>query len=222
MTNKEAKEKLYIEWQKFLEHNLDYAGISEAYKMAFKALEQESCTDAISRQAVLKVYEDRFIELQKAHLKDTQLGINWCINTLKDMPSVKPQEPTDENLHREREQFYMLGYEDASKRFRQEPCKDAISRQAVLDEAFEVDTKEHGRIEVVGVDAIDALPSVTPQPKTGHWILADEQNKEDIENDNYRFICSECQCSDIHAKGTIVPYCWKCGHRMVEPQERNK
>ena len=28
------------------------------------------------------------------------------------------QEPTDENLHREREQAYMQGYEDASKRFR--------------------------------------------------------------------------------------------------------
>ena len=41
MTKKEAKEKLYMEWQKFLENNLDYAGISEAYKMAFKALEQE-------------------------------------------------------------------------------------------------------------------------------------------------------------------------------------
>jgi hypothetical protein len=57
------------------------------------------------------------------------------------------------------------------------------------------------------------------ESKTGHWILADEQNKEDVENDNYRFICSKCQCSDIHAKGTIVPYCWKCGARMVEPQE---
>lgn len=41
MTNKEAKEKLYMEWQKFLEDNIDYAGISEAYKTAFKALEKE-------------------------------------------------------------------------------------------------------------------------------------------------------------------------------------
>lgn len=40
MTNKEAKEKLYLEWQNFLEKNIDYAGISEAYQMAFKALEQ--------------------------------------------------------------------------------------------------------------------------------------------------------------------------------------
>lgn len=44
----------------------------------------------------------------------------------------------------------------------------------------------------------------------GHWILADGQNKDG----NYRFICSECQYSDIHAKGTIVPYCWKCGAKM--------
>lgn len=64
--------------------------------------------------------------------------------------------------------------------------------------------------------AIDLLEQ---EPKMGHWILADEQNKEDVENDNYRFICSECQCSDIHAKNTIVPYCWKCGAKMVEPQE---
>ena len=51
----------------------------------------------------------------------------------------------------------------AVKALDQEPCDDAISRQAVLDEAFEVDTKEYGRINVVGVDAIDSLPSVNPQ-----------------------------------------------------------
>ena len=61
-----------------------------------------------------------------------------------------------------------------------------------------------------------AVKMMEQEPKTGHWILADEQNKDDIENDNYLFICSECQCSDVHAKGTIVPYCWKCGARMLE------
>lgn len=40
MTNQEAKEKIFYQWQDFLEHNIDYAGISEAYKMAIKALEQ--------------------------------------------------------------------------------------------------------------------------------------------------------------------------------------
>jgi predicted Zn-ribbon and HTH transcriptional regulator len=55
--------------------------------------------------------------------------------------------------------------EEIIKALDQEPCEDAINRQSLLDEAFEVDTKEYGRIEVVGVDAIEALPIVTPQPK---------------------------------------------------------
>lgn len=42
---------------------------------------------------------------------------------------------------------------DTIKALEQEPCEGAISRQAVLDEAFEVDTKEYGRIEVVGDEA---------------------------------------------------------------------
>lgn len=53
-----------------------------------------------------------------------------------------------------------------------------------------------------GVDLLltddDTIIKALEEPKTGQWILADEQNKEDVENDNYRFICSECQCSDIH------------------------
>lgn len=93
----------------------------------------------------------------------------------------------------------------------QEPCEDYISRQAVLDEAFEVDTKEYGRIEVVGVDAIDSLPPVTPMPKTGHWI------------DGH---CSECGCdvpayiidwewqNDMDAK-----YCPYCGAKMERSGE---
>ena len=41
MTREEAKKIIFSEWQSFLENNIDYAGISEAYKMAIKALEQE-------------------------------------------------------------------------------------------------------------------------------------------------------------------------------------
>lgn len=57
-----------------------------------EALEQEECDDCISRKEALKLFEDRFIELQMAHRKDTQYGVNWCINTLKDLPSVRPKE----------------------------------------------------------------------------------------------------------------------------------
>ena len=88
---------------------------------------------------------------------------------------------TREDIHREKEQAYMQGYEDACKKYRQEPCDDAISRQAVLDLIskfiFEIHT-EGGRdlnahtndvlrqiLRNVGSDRV--LPSVNPQePKT--------------------------------------------------------
>jgi hypothetical protein len=56
--------------------------------------------DAVSRKELLKIYEDRFIELQKLkHLKDNkgaedrQMGVNYCINILKELPSVTPIRP---------------------------------------------------------------------------------------------------------------------------------
>lgn len=67
--------------------------VEELRNKIWKQVEQKPCDDVVSRQAVLKIFEDMFIELQKAHQKDTQYGVNWCINTLKDMPSVRPQEP---------------------------------------------------------------------------------------------------------------------------------
>lgn len=44
MTREEAATILYYQWQGFLENNIDYAGISEAYKMAIEALKQEPKT----------------------------------------------------------------------------------------------------------------------------------------------------------------------------------
>ena len=101
-------------------------------------------------------------------------------------------------------------------------CDDAVSRQAALNSLID-NTHLDGYDLAEALDAIEnkeKLPSV--KHKYGKWILADEQNKEDVENDNYRFICSECQCSDIHAKGSIVPYCWKCGAKMQESEVSNE
>ena len=85
MTNKEAKEKLYMEWQKFLEDNIDYAGISEAYKMAIKALEQKPCEDSISRQAVLS---DKYIVYDMADNKDKEVV---DVEFIKSLPPVQPK-----------------------------------------------------------------------------------------------------------------------------------
>ncbi len=69
-----------------------------------KALKQQTSDDCVSRAELLKKYEDRFIELQKARQQDKQLGVNWCINTLKDTPPVAPTQkwiPVSERLPEE-------------------------------------------------------------------------------------------------------------------------
>lgn len=92
MTREEAIGVIKSECYIFNPLNFDRSTrINTALDMAIEALEKESCEeDAVSRTNLLKQFEDRFIELQKAHLKDAQLGVNWCINTLKDMPAVTP------------------------------------------------------------------------------------------------------------------------------------
>ena len=50
--------------------------------------------------------------------------------------------------------------------------------------------------------------------KKGKWILCDEQRKEDTDNGNYRYLCSNCNYADIHAKTAKVPFCWSCGAKM--------
>ena len=141
MTNLEAKEKLYMEWQKLLDYDLDYAGISEAYKMAFKALEQEVCRDAIDRQAVLDLAEK---------------GVLVSNGNYKSV------------------------------------CK-----------------------------AINDLPPVNPQVKTGQW----EQYGNSWED---KFKCSECGkeqpkilCGE-RIIGHWSDYCPNCGAKMVEPQDTGK
>ena len=95
----------------------------------------------------------------------------------------------------------------------QEPCDDAISRQAVLEKAVYTETEEGWCGYTVDVDFIKSLPPVNPQePKTGHW--------------THGGFCSECGC-DVPAyiidwkwqKDMDAKYCPICGAKMVEPQE---
>ena len=58
------------------------------------------------------------------------------------------------------------------------------------------------------VEVLDGLPSVTPKPKTGHWIPGE---KAPIE-------CDRCGYGVMPWNNT--EYCPNCGCRMVEQQER--
>ena len=102
----------------------------------------------------------------------------------------------------------------------QEPCGDAISRQAVLNMQYRIDDSATlSTRDVVNVDDIENLPSVNPQePKIGQWI---QTNEFFINQDGqfiYKFICSECKSlsyfrkSNKKAIGANV--CPNCGARM--------
>ena len=88
-----------------------------------------------------------------------------------------------------------------SEEMTREPCEDAISRQAALDEIFNNAEKPGDAYR-----AVRMLAPVTPQQRTGHWIECEDEVK---------CFCSECkEISDYPTK-----FCPRCGAKMVEPQE---
>ena len=82
----------------------------------------------------------------------------------------------------------------------QEPCDVAINRQAVIGLIADYDLS----MEQV-VKSIFALPPVTPEPKTGHWIYKNLKGQ----------FCSICDEQSVWR----FNYCPSCGARMIEPQE---
>jgi hypothetical protein len=115
------------------------------------------------------------------------------------------------------------------KLFEQEPCEDTISRQAVLDYIYNdlgLGDEENGKDVERQMELersykyVKSLSSVTPQPKTGYWIvkitfptkLYDEYLKE--------YECSECYRRIRCTESQLVnyPYC-HCGAKMADEQE---
>ena len=106
---------------------------------------------------------------------------------------------------------------------------DLISRQVAID-AFERFIHELG-IEDEPYNygemalSVKNVPPITPQPKTGHWIMIDQELQ--------RYKCSECGEVIILYKKSEIPKLEKdetlsdypfshCGARMVEPQKVSK
>ena len=100
--------------------------------------------------------------------------------------------------------------EMAIKALEQEPCEDAVSRQAVIDTL----TKTSG-IRGDALKALYDLPSVTPQPKIGKWIMSDDGL--------YRPICNNCGAHPwkgyiptVEEATEAFKYCPNCGTKMQE------
>lgn len=60
----------------------------------------------------------------------------------------------------------------------------------------------------------ETVQEIQAERKKGKWLLSDEQRREDTDNGNYLYFCSNCLRSDVHAKTQEVPYCWWCGADM--------
>ena len=136
-----------------------------------------------------------------------------------------------------------IGYSVGECReYEQQPCEDAISRQAVINTIHKT---IYGFFDVVDDDseepindkdklllsvnkgisnAVKALSSVTPQQKIGQWVSTAIQGEIDGQIVK-AFTCSECGAISIFRTigGKIVngDLCPNCGAKMVEPQERN-
>ena len=128
------------------------------------------------------------------------------------------------------EGFYaeLLGYHIqalnmAIKALKQQTCEDAVSRKAVL--GLFAQNADAVRPYSKTWEEVKALPSVNPQPKTGHWIMPvqDDGMSDPI---YYQVRCSKCGFDldpqtwhqELHQYGADK-FCPKCGAKMVEPQE---
>ena len=90
----------------------------------------------------------------------------------------------------------------------QEPCEDCISRQEAIYVASGFCHPSNVAKELA------KLPSVTPKPKTGHWI-------DDMRLGYHVSVCSNCNWRG-HGDTCLIykpKYCPNCGCHMVEPQE---
>ena len=88
---------------------------------------------------------------------------------------------------------------EALEKIDQKPCDDAISRQAVLEVIKKCHCEEWIKSDIGA--PIEALPSVSPQPKLGRWaVLKDEYG------DVCEAVCSCCDKNGNH-KWAFCPFC---------------
>ena len=115
---------------------------------------------------------------------------------------------------------YGADIDRAIKALEQEPCKDAVSRQEILDYLDKMpseltsDGRRMVRRRTLEEYISDTLPPVAPQQKIGRWI-------EEI--DDYgkvmRWHCDKCYEDSGFTTNCKWDFCPNCGAKMVEPQE---
>ena len=88
----------------------------------------------------------------------------------------------------------------------QQPCEDCISREKAFNALFATDLK--GWQLAVAFEAIDKLPAVTPQHKTGEWV---NMGNHEVNRNIYIFKCSNCHKKMMIPLSERLMYCPNCG-----------
>lgn len=112
---------------------------------------------------------------------------------------------------------YQVAFDMAINALEQQPCEDAISRQAVMDllqnESEEIYITSNGRTKIcvaeIDVEDLKALPTVSCSEKpnrSGEWIRVDDTKLK----------CSECEVIHFIAQYPQgqIKFCPNCGARM--------
>lgn len=129
-------------------------------------------------------------------------AINRLTNTLQEMRAFF----FDSKHISEDDEKDLASMEMAIKALEQEPCEDAVSRQAVI-ELCESWWLGHTKEDDFATE-IRALPSVNPQ-KTGHWIDTGSGQE-----------CSECR-EIQYGYDSFRYFCPNCGAKMIESEVDN-
>ncbi len=122
----------------------------------------------------------------------------------------KYKEESEEDYYVKRAGALEMAIEALETRF----CEDTISRQEVLKQInCWIGGGEYRYTNATDylTKRVQDIPSVNPQPKTGHWITT----KTFMHNGE--FYCDKCKCES--PKNEKWDYCPNCGAKMFEPQE---
>ena len=166
----------------------------------------QPCGDAINRQAVIDIIHKTIYDFFDVCGDDEEVPISD-----KDKLLLKVNKAICNNI----------------KALEQEPCDDAISRQAVLD-IVDGYSESQSNVEDVTQDIISDILVLSPikqEPKIGHWEYVQYDYNPRLGN----WHCSECrcvviECVDKNEKGGIplYNYCPNCGAKMIEPQAESE
>ena len=210
--------------------NKHIGSISKPTGVNFWDLYKDPCEDAVSRQAVKEQmikYGFHALDMTVTEFVQDLPPVNMAIQALE-------QEPCEDCISR-KEALKMMdwGWKKGiypsnkiaalpSVQPKHTECRDCISRQDAIKKVSEILKGVFVKYEDIAQKAIESLPSVTPQQKTGQWEYVQYDYNPKIGN----WQCSECrcvviECGDKKSKGDIplYKYCPQCGCRIVEPQE---